>query len=242
MMMSILQVEQLCKTYQKQPILNQVSFSLNAGEYFGLIGVNGAGKTTLLKSILDFCHIDAGYIAINQQSHVNPQARQSLAFLPEQFVPPWFLTGRSFLQHISQLRDTLYQENHIETLCQSLDFPYEFLKKPIRHYSKGMAQKLALISCFLQNSQLLILDEPMSGLDPKARAYLKRYLLKQKAEKNTTLFFSTHLLADVEILCDRMGILHQGQLRFIGTPMECCQQFSTDNLEQAYLRCIEADI
>ncbi|OUD13361.1 ABC transporter ATP-binding protein [Thioflexithrix psekupsensis] len=242
MMMSILQVEKLCKTYQKQTVLNQISFSLNSGEYFGLIGVNGAGKTTLLKSILDFCHIDAGYIAINHQTHTHPTARQSVAFLPEQFMPPWFLTGQSFLQHISQLRDTLYQKDHISTLCQYLDFPDEFLTKPIRHYSKGMAQKLALMSCFLQNCQLLILDEPMSGLDPKARAYLKRFLLKQKAEKKTTLFFSAHLLADVEILCDRMGILHQGELRFIGTPAECCQQFATNNLEQAYLRCIEADI
>ena len=103
-----------------------------------------------------------------------------------------------------------------------------------------MAQKLGLLSCFLREKPLLIFDEPMSGLDPRARAYLKKYLLNLKQAGHTTMFFSTHLLVDVEALCDRMAILHDGQLRFIGTPSDCCQQYGTDDLEQAYLRCIES--
>ncbi len=100
-----------------------------------------------------------------------------------------------------------------------------------------MAQKLGLIACLLSNKQLLLFDEPMSGLDPRARAYLKQYLLELK-QKGKTLFFSTHLLVDVEALCDRVAILHQGEIRFIGTPEECCNHYEREDLEQAYLACV----
>ena len=102
-----------------------------------------------------------------------------------------------------------------------------------------MAQKLGLAACFLSRKDLIILDEPMSGLDPKARILVKRYLQSLK-EQGHTLFFSTHMLADVAELCDRMGILHEGRLRFIGSPGACCEAFGAESLEQAYLNCIAA--
>jgi ABC-2 type transport system ATP-binding protein len=238
--MDALQLRKIGKKYAKQLILNNIECSVQQGEFLALVGVNGAGKTTLIKTVLDFEALDAGQISIFGQSHLNPQSRQALAFLPEQFKPPHFLTGQQFLTYIAKLHQICINHADIENLCQCLDLDILALKKPIKKYSKGMNQKLGLISCFLTKKPLLILDEPMSGLDPKARAYLKRYLFDLKQQKQT-LFFTTHLLFDIEDLCDRMAILHDGELLFIGTPQQCYQQYQTDDLEQAYLRCIGAD-
>jgi len=237
--MSILKLEQVSKYYQRQRILEHIDLEIQAGQFFGLVGVNGAGKTTLIKSILDFCDIDQGNINIFGKAHTQANARSRLAFLPEQFTLPPYLTGQLFLNHIVRLHEQNYDAQHIKMLCKTLDFPESVLSQSVRNYSKGMIQKLGLISCFLSRKELLILDEPMSGLDPKARAFLKRYLLELKAQK-TTVFFTTHLLVDVETLCDQMAILHEGHLRFIGSPSQCCLLYREPNLEMAYLRCIEA--
>jgi ABC-2 type transport system ATP-binding protein len=236
--MAILHFENVCKNYQSLQVFNHINLQIQQDEFFGLVGVNGAGKTTLIKSLLDFCEIDGGHITIFDQPHLKSQTRHCIAFLPEQFTPPYYLTGRDFLKYVAQLHHQLYDHTQALILCEKLDLAVAALNQTVKNYSKGMAQKLGLIACFLSRKPLLVLDEPMGGLDPKARAYLKRYLLSLKA-RGTTLFFSTHLLADVESLCDRMAILHEGQLRFIGTPAECCTQFACSELEEAYLRCIE---
>jgi ABC-2 type transport system ATP-binding protein len=238
--MSLLNFQQVCKTYQHQPILNHITFQIEPGEFFGLVGVNGAGKTTLLKSMLDFCQIDEGNIYLFDLPHTKPEARAPLTFLPEQFSPPYYLTGKNFLAYMTRLHGQVYDPAKVRAMFQTLDLAESALNQPVRSYSKGMAQKLGLAACFLCEKQLLVFDEPMSGLDPKARAYLKHYLLKLKA-KGITLFFSTHLLVDVEALCDRMAILHEGQLQFIGSPTECCATFAAQDLEEAYLKCIKGD-
>jgi ABC-2 type transport system ATP-binding protein len=107
----------------------------------------------------------------------------------------------------------------------------------VRSYSKGMSQKLGLAACLLARKALYVLDEPMSGLDPKARALLKVQLKALRA-RGSTLFFSSHALADVDEMCDRMAILHGGQLRFVGSPAECRSHFASTTLEQAYMACI----
>jgi ABC-2 type transport system ATP-binding protein len=136
-----------------------------------------------------------------------------------------------------KLRGQDYQQLHAEAVLQALDLDGGVLAQPVRTYSKGMTQKLGLAASFLSGRALYVLDEPMSGLDPKARALLKRYLQGMKKE-GRTLFFSSHTLADVEEICDRMAILHQGELRFVGTPAEHCQHFNAATLEQAFLNCI----
>lgn len=234
----ILKFQNVCKDYQKQRILDHINLQISPGEFFGLVGVNGAGKTTLIKSVLDLCEIDEGSIHLFGTQHTDHNARTHLAFLPEQFFPPYYLTGQNFLTYMARLHGHVYDSAQAETICQTLDLAVSALKQPVRDYSKGMAQKLGLAACFLSGKTLLVLDEPMSGLDPKARAYLKHYLLKLRKNK-ITLFFSTHLLTDVEALCDRMAILHEGRLPFVGTPLECCTTFAAQNLEQAYLNCIE---
>jgi ABC-2 type transport system ATP-binding protein len=225
------------KTYGRQPVLSGVDLTVTAGEYLGLVGVNGAGKTTLIKALLDFIHIDAGEIRIFGIPHTDLQARARLAFLPEKFTPPYYLYGRDFLRFMGELHGLAYDEERVRDMLRALDLDAAALAKPVRQYSKGMAQKLGLAACLLSNRELLVLDEPMSGLDPKARALFKEYLLGLR-QHGQTLFFSTHLLADVEAICDRIAILHARRIRFVGTPRECRAHYRADDLEQAYLRCI----
>ncbi len=226
----------VAKSFARTTVLTDLSFSVKEGEFFGLVGVNGAGKTTSLKGLLDFSEVDAGEIEIFGVSHRLITARESLAYLPERFLPPYYLTGRDFLEYSARLHGVEADSAKLEALCASLDLELAALRRPVRQYSKGMAQKLGLIACFLSDKALYILDEPMSGLDPKARILVKRYLTELRTRKRT-VFFSTHLLTDVESLCDRMGILHGGRLRFVGTPEACRQQYG-GSLEQAYLACI----
>jgi len=209
------------------------------GEFKGLIGVNGAGKTTLIKCLLDFCEVTSGNIEIFGTTHTNKEARRRLVFLPERFVPPYYLTGKDFLVYMAELHGVEYNSRKVTDLFAILDLELSALSKPVRDFSKGMAQKLGLAACLMSEKDLMVLDEPMSGLDPKARAYLKQHLIELK-QGGKTIFFSTHMLADIEVLCDRVSILHDGHIRFAGTVEECTDKFKADNLEQAYLACVGA--
>ncbi len=233
-------ISRLYKGYKGQHVLKGVSLQVKHGEYFGLVGMNGAGKTTLIKSLLDFCQIDRGSIQIFDADHRLTAARQRLAFLPERFTPPFYLSGREFLRYMAQLRGVNFERAEVERIFHHLDLDLAALSRPVRTYSKGMAQKLGLATCLLSRRELLVLDEPMSGLDPKARALFKDYL-KQARGGAQTLFFTTHLLNDVESLCDRLAILHQGEVRFIGSPGACCEHFAANTLERAYLKAIDTE-
>lgn len=236
-----LKIEQLNQRYESHAVLTDINLSINQGEYVGLIGVNGAGKTTLIKSVLDFISIKSGKIEIFGKSHRETASRELLSFLPEKFLPPYYLTGIDFLSYMAELNQVELKETDISQIFKVVGLELSALKKSVRQYSKGMAQKLGLASCFLSQRPMLLFDEPMSGLDPKARAYLKRYLISLK-ETGKTLFFSTHLLTDVENICDRIVVLHNGRICFNGSPSECCEQFQAKNLEDAYLKCIGADV
>ena len=232
-----LRFDQVVKNFDKKQVLRNFSLEVVAGEFFGLVGMNGAGKTTLLKCLFDFCAIESGEIEIFGKSSRHPSARAPVAFLPERFIPPYYLTGRDFLKYMLKLQALPYDESSALACMTELDLDSQALVKPVRLYSKGMTQKLGLTAAFLANKALYVLDEPMSGLDPKARALLKQKL-QQLRQTHSTLFFSSHALADVEEMCDRMAILHDGQLRFVGTPNQCIAHYQAKNLEQAYLQCI----
>ena len=234
-----IEFNQVTKKYGDQTVLSSVNLTLVEGECLGLVGVNGAGKTTLMKCLLDFVSLTEGTIEIFGVSHTMTEARERLAFLPEKFVPPFYLTGRDFLDYMLRLHKVPYDEDKALAVLGILDLDPSALAKPVRQYSKGMSQKLGIAACLLSGKEFFILDEPMSGLDPKARAYLKSHLLRLK-EKGTSLFFSTHLLADVDTLCDQIVILHGGRVCFYGSPAECCRHYGTDDLEAAYLSCVEA--
>jgi ABC-2 type transport system ATP-binding protein len=229
----------VAKNYGRVAALHEVSFEVASGEFFGLVGVNGAGKTTLLKCLLDFCDTNGGGIEIFGTPHRLTSARRRLAFLPERFNPPYYLTGEDFIRYVLEMQAASYDRNEAEHMLHTLDLGLAALSLPVRAYSKGMTQKLGLAACFLSRKDLYVFDEPTSGLDPKARALLKAQLreLKQQAR---TVFFTSHALADVAEICDRMAVVHAGILRFAGTPVALCRQFATDDLEQAFLRCIES--
>ena len=232
-----LDIRQLAKHYGKLRVLHPLTLAIARGECFGLVGMNGAGKTTLIKCLLDFCDIDAGHIHILGVPHTETRARRPLAFLPESFLPPHALTGRDFVPYMLALRELPYSEDATRALCAALDLDAQALERQARSYSKGMTQKLGLAACFLSQAELFVLDEPMSGLDPKARALLKRQLATLK-QTGKTVFFSSHVLADVEEICDRMAILHEGKLAFTGTPAECRETYQASTLEAAYLAAI----
>jgi len=232
-----IKINNLLKAYKQQTVLDNVSISINDGEVFCLVGVNGAGKTTLLKCLLDFHKADQGEIRVFDYKSEETKSRENLGYLPERFLPPYYLNGSQFLNFIAELHKTSFAIEEITLMLQSLDLSSEILNKNVSQFSKGMAQKLGLAAMLLLNKKLLILDEPMSGLDPKARALVKQQL-KNFKEKGNTILFSSHLLADVEELSDRIGILHEGKIAFCGSPEECKVQYQADNLEQAFLNCI----
>src|SRR5262245_44320820 len=227
------------KRFGRAEVLRGIDLDLLPGSCVGLAGVNGAGKTTLVKCLLDFCELDSGAIEVHGVEHGRPQARARLAFLPERFTAPYFLTGREFISMMLELFGRPYEDERVRSMFAALDLDSSALDKPVRELSKGMTQKLGLAACFLSERDLYVLDEPMTGLDPLARARAKELLLKMKSE-GRTLFFSSHSLADVEEVCDQITVLHNGTLAYSGAPGGLRDRYGESSLERAFLKCIEA--
>ncbi len=236
----VIHFDDVSKRFGPTAILRNLRFEVRAGTFVGLAGVNGAGKTTLIKCLLDFCHVDAGKIEIFGQPHGIHHSRSRLAFLPERFVPPYYLSGREFLKSMQAMSGTRYDEAAVRTLFRDLDMPGDALEKPSRLLSKGMTQKLGLAASILSGKDLYVLDEPMSGLDPQARARVKTLFRGLKGQGRTMLFTS-HSLADIEEICDHMLVLHQGSIVFSGAPNDLRRSYEESTLERAFLRCIGSD-
>jgi ABC-2 type transport system ATP-binding protein len=219
-------------------ILRGLDLNIPAESYFAIAGINGAGKSTLIKLVLDLIRPSAGSeIRIFDQPNRATDCRNQLAYLPEKFDVKKGVSGWQYLEFVSSIYRSQLDKNRARELSEMLDFPVDRLKSKIGGYSKGMVQKLGLVSCFILDRKLLILDEPLSGLDPRARFHFKRLLIEERP-KNRTILYSTHMLADAEEICDQFGILHEGEMKFIGTPTNCLQNFDADTLEQAYMQCI----
>lgn len=219
-------------------ILKNLNLEVSEHQYFAIAGVNGAGKSTLIKLILDLIRpSNDSQIEIYGCTNRNEQSQNRLTYLPEKFDIRKTVTGWQYLKFVASIYGFQINIASIEALAKKLDFLPNRLDSKVASYSKGMVQKLGLISCFMLERDFLILDEPLSGLDPKARYHFKQLLLEEKAEGRTVLY-STHMLADAEEICDRFGILHQGEMKFIGSPQSCLQTFEAETLEQAYMKCI----
>jgi ABC-2 type transport system ATP-binding protein len=233
--------KQVTKHFGSKIALGKLTLDVMPGESFALVGMNGAGKTTLLKCLLDFCEPDSGHISIFGVTHRETRSRARLSFLPERFTPPYFLTGRDFLRYMLKLQSVAYREEDARSALDSLDLDRAALDLAVRAYSKGMTQKLGLAACLLSRKDLYVLDEPTSGLDPKARALLK-IKLKDLRDSGRTVFFTSHSLADVEEIGDRLAVLHLGEILFVGTPTTLKTRHQTESLEEAYLRCIDVEV
>lgn len=239
MNISPLTVQDIHKSYGSNKVLEGVSFSLMPGEIFGLIGLNGVGKTTLIKIILDLIDHDNGVAKVFDITADKIEARAHLSYLPEKFQPSRYLKGYEYLDLVLSYYGRKLDEQVARDFAVALDLDPTVLSQRVGSYSKGMGQKLGLVGAFMVNSQLYILDEPMSGLDPVARIKLKAQLMKVR-EAGSTIFFSSHILSDLDEICDRIGVIHDTKLRFVGTPGEFKTIYGQQSLENAFLNSIAA--
>ncbi len=235
--MSPLIIEHISKSFDAHNVLNDVSLTLEEGEIFGLIGLNGIGKTTLIKIILGLLSEDSGAITIYGESWKKVAAKQHLAYLPEKFQPSRYLTGKECLQLALSYYDKAYDHDVAREEAERLGLNPDVLGNRVSSYSKGMGQKIGLIATLMVDTPLIILDEPMSGLDPKARIQLKARLGEAR-KSGKTVFFSSHILADIEEICDRIAILHDTAFQFLGTTKEFKTRYADITLEQAFLDVI----
>ena len=236
-MVAAVRIGALVKRYGKVAALDGVDLEVAAGEGFGLVGANGAGKTTLIRCLLDLAACDAGTIDIFGSTAKHPDARRRLSYLPERFNPPHYLRGEEFLRAMLSLAGETFDGARAERLLDELELERDALARPVRNLSKGMNQKLGLAACLLVPRELYLLDEPMSGLDPAARVAVKGVLRRLNGE-GRTLFFTSHVLADVEELCGSLAVLDRGRLRFRGSPAALREKYSEPRLEAAFMRCI----
>lgn len=234
-----LQVINISKQFKKKQVLDGISFDVKPGEVFGLIGMNGVGKTTMIKIMLDLLRQDKGEaLFFGKPCHL-PSSRRNIAYLPEKFYPSQYLKGKEFLSLSVSFFGKELDEAKAREYAEMLELDPAVFDIKISKYSKGMGQKLGLLSVFLTEAPLLILDEPMTGLDPGARIKLKDLLLKYR-DGGKSIFFSSHILSDIEEICDRVAVLHDQKLLFIGKPEEFRAQYEGDSLERSFLRAVEA--
>ena len=240
-MTQALSVTNLSYSVPRLDILKSLTLEVGDQQYYAIAGINGAGKSTLIKLILDLIRpLPGGTIKIYGVDNRDRQCRDRLAYLPEKFDVKKNISGRQYLDFIADVYHQKTDRKQLAELAEKLDFPPDRLDTRVGGYSKGMVQKLGLVSCFMLERPLLILDEPLSGLDPRARFHFKQ-LMHEQRNADRTVLYSTHLLADAEDLCDRFGILHDGEMKYQGTPDDCLQRYSADSLEQAYMNCISGN-
>lgn len=238
---SPLSVENITKSYGKQLVLDALSLELKRDEIFGLVGLNGAGKTTLIKILLDLASADKGTARIFGEPSTHVSARSRLSYLPEKFSPSRYLKGFEYLALSLSYYGKKLDTKKAEKMAEDLDLDPKVLHRKVGSYSKGMGQKLGLIGAFMVDQPFMILDEPMSGLDPRARIKLKNVMLQAKAE-GKTLFFSSHILSDIDEICDRICIIHGSRLVYLGTAAAFKPTFKEDTLERAFLKAIGEDM
>ncbi len=234
----IFEINNVGVSYGPVRVLSGVTLGIRAGETFGLIGLNGAGKTSLIKSIIGLREQQEGTIKIYGQPPSDKNSRKRLSYLPERFEPAWFLRGAEFLKYSMRFHGARPAANIFSESALKLELPEEALKRRVQTYSKGMRQKLGLIGAILTGCDLLVLDEPMSGLDPRARTHVKN-MLRECRQSGKTIFLSSHILADMDEMCDRIAIMHEGQIKFVGTPQEFKKLTGSEQLEQAFLEFIQ---
>ncbi|HUD20582.1 MAG TPA: ABC transporter ATP-binding protein [Candidatus Saccharimonadales bacterium] len=215
----MLELKNISKSFvDPKPVVDNLSLKVNTGEVFGFLGLNGAGKTTTVKMIADLLFPDTGKIKIGKFDHTDMAAKQMIGFMPEQPQFYQHLKAYEVVEFAGELfgleKTTLKAK--ADRLLNQVGLG-ESKNLPARKFSKGMHQRLAFAVALVNDPELLILDEPLDGLDPIGRLDFKKLILGLK-KQGKTVFFSSHILADVEELCDRVAILHQGKILTIDSP------------------------
>ena len=230
----MLQIEHLTKTYGEKKAVDDLSLHILPGEIYGFIGHNGAGKTTTLKSVAGILRFDAGEIRIGGTSiRTDPLAcKRKLAYIPDNPDLYDYMTGIQYLNFIANIFGVSAADRQvrIRELAERFELT-NYLAQPIAAYSHGMKQKMAIISAWLHAPQLVVMDEPFVGLDPKA-AHLLKGMMRELCDRGGAIFFSTHVLEVAEKLCDKVAILRAGKLIRSGTMDEVK---GDDSLEEVFL-------
>lgn len=234
----MLDIKNLTKTYGEKKAVDSLSLHIAPGEIYGFIGHNGAGKTTTLKSVAGILQFDEGEISINGVSvSKNPlECKKMLAYIPDNPDIYEFMTGIKYLNFVADIFG-VSSEERAERIGKYADL-FELTKDladPVSSYSHGMRQKLAVISAWLHEPRLIIMDEPFVGLDPKAAHTLKG-MMREFCDKGNAIFFSTHVLEVAEKLCDKIAIIKDGSLVRSGTMEEVR---GDDSLEEVFLELEE---
>lgn len=235
----MIEIRGISKSYVKnKKSVDNLSLEIRDGEIFGFLGPNGAGKTTTIKMLTGILNADEGDVFIDGYSITkNPiEAKKSFGFIPDS--PDMFLKlkGIEYLNFIGDIYniDSDTRRTKIEELAREFGI-FESLNARIQSYSHGMRQKLLIIGVLMIEPKNWILDEPLTGLDPKS-AYDLKEKMKEHRDKGNSVFFSTHVLEVAEKLCDRIGIIKEGKLIFVGTYEEMQEKFSgTGSLEEMFL-------
>ena len=230
----MLRIENLTTTYGEKRAVDNLSLHIAPGEIYGFIGHNGAGKTTTLKAVVGILQFDKGEVFIKGESiRKNPLAcKQKIAYIPDNLDLYEFMTGIKFLNFIADIFG-VPEEKRQERIRKYADLfeMTENLAQPIASYSHGMKQKLAIISAWIHEPKLIIMDEPFVGLDPKA-AHILKQMMREICDEGGAIFFSTHVLEVAEKLCDKVAIIRNGQLIQSGTMQEVK---GDDSLEEVFL-------
>lgn len=234
----MLQIQHLTKTYGDKAAVNDLSLHILPGEIYGFIGHNGAGKTTTLKSVAGILRFDSGDILVCGVSiRKDPIAcKQRLAYIPDNPDLYDFMTGIQYLNFIADIFgvDAAKRQERIQKYGDLFELTSD-LAAPISAYSHGMKQKLAIVSAWLHDPQLILMDEPFVGLDPKAAHTLKG-MMREVCDAGGAIFFSTHVLEVAEKLCDKVAIIKGGRLIRSGTMEEVK---GDDSLEDVFLELEE---
>ena len=230
----MLKIEHLTKTYGEKKAVDDLSLTIAPGEIYGFIGHNGAGKTTTLKSVAGIMQFDAGEIEIGGVSVKRDplSCKKKLAYIPDNPDLYEFMSGIQFLNFIADVfrGDPDARAERIRKYADLFELTND-LAQPIATYSHGMKQKLAIISAWIHKPELILMDEPFVGLDPKA-AHILKGMMRELCDEGGAIFFSTHVLEVAEKLCDKVAIIKGGKLIRSGTMEEVR---GDDSLEEVFL-------
>lgn len=229
----MLRIDSLTKKYGDKVAVDNLSLHIQKGEIYGFIGHNGAGKTTTLKSCVGLIGFNNGNIMIDGVSILeNPiECKRKIAYIPDNPELYDFLSGIKYLDFVASIFGVKEGKNEkIKELAEAFGI-YSDLASPISSYSHGMKQKLAIISAYLHEPKLIIMDEPFVGLDPKA-AHTLKLMMRRHCDNGGAIFFSTHVLDVAEKLCDKVAIIKDGRLVVSGTMDEVR---GDDSLEEVFL-------
>ncbi|MEK7747588.1 MAG: ABC transporter ATP-binding protein [Nitrospirota bacterium] len=244
--MSVIKIEGLSKEYTlglgqtRRVALRDLSLEINPGEVFGFLGPNGAGKTTTIKILVGLMAPTSGTARLFDQEITNESVRSKIGFLPETPSFYEYLTAVEILSFYGQLFNLPKSEirGRVASLLKQVGLESS-RDLQLRKFSKGMLQRVGIAQALINDPELIILDEPMSGLDPIGRKEMRELILMLK-HQGKTIFFSSHIIHDVEMICDRVGILAEGQLLGMGHLDEIRKNGET--LEECFIRLVQKEV